>query len=81
MRSLNQKFEKLFVCPLANDGCEIVEHRIQIKLRFFNSQLARFDLGKIQNVIDQAQQGLPGSVDLAQIVMLPTRVLALEPKM
>jgi len=36
----------------------------------FDRELAGFDLGEIEDIVEDAQQGYPGIADLADVVML-----------
>ena len=48
----------------------VLQHIIQVEGDGFQLQLARFDLGEIENVIDDAQQAVRGREDFAHIVLL-----------
>ena len=46
----------------------LVEHIRQVERHAFQRQLARLDLGKVQDVVDDAQQILAGAVDLVEVI-------------
>jgi hypothetical protein len=42
---------------------EVVEQRAQVEIEYFEGELARLDLGEIQDVVDQGQQGFSAGED------------------
>ena len=52
------EFEPLVVGAQGDGGGEVVEHGTQVEIEHFQVELARFDLGEVENVVDQPEQGL-----------------------
>jgi hypothetical protein len=47
---------------------DLVQRVGQVERQGFQFQLARFDLGEVQHVVDDLQQALAGAADLAEVV-------------
>ena len=56
----------------------MVEHGIELELGLLDAQLARLDLGEVEDVVDHAQQMLARGLDLAQVVLLAWQQPGLE---
>jgi hypothetical protein len=52
-------------------GGQVVQHFVQAERHFLQGELAGFDLGKVQDIVDDAQQVLAGAQDLGQVIALP----------
>ena len=50
---------------------DIVQQRMQVELDLLQLQLAGFDLGQVQRIVDQAQQMRAGALDGVGITLLP----------
>ena len=69
-RAFHFEFQPLGSCLLGDHGTGVVENRRQGKVGLLELQLAGFDLGQIENVVDDRQQMLGGGGDLVQLVGL-----------
>ena len=52
---------------------DIGNHRFQLKRHALHIELAGFNFGEVENVVDQAQQMLAGALDFDEVVALPWR--------
>ena len=55
-----------------------MQQALELEVDVLDQQLARFDLGKVQHLVDDSQQMLARSLDLGEIVALPRREVGLE---
>jgi hypothetical protein len=56
----DEELEIFLLGLLADDGGEIVEHVFEAEVDFFDVELAGFDLGEVEDVVDDAEEGLGG---------------------
>ena len=64
----DQELELLVLSLVTHNDGEIVERIFKLKFGLLDIQLAGFDLGEVQNVVDDAQQGLGGGLHLVEVV-------------
>src|SRR5271170_2431346 len=81
MRRCNQKLQILVLCLLADNGGQVVEHLIETEVDRLYVQLASLDLREVQDVINNAEQGLGSTLYFRQIVALLRRQLRPECQM
>ena len=65
--------------PLAHQGQGVVERRGQVEVRQLQLHPPRFDLGQIEDVVDQGQEMLSRGVDVLQVLVLLLVQLAEHP--
>ena len=65
------QLKALGACLVPHHIHHAFQHAVEHKGMFFHLQPARLDLGKIEDVVDHAQQMLARLLDLAHIVVLP----------
>jgi len=53
-----QEFQSFLLCFDIGNGCEVFENRIDFEGYGFDFQLAGLNLGKVEDVIDDAEQCL-----------------------
>lgn len=75
---IKQQLQGLFLGLEGDDIGQVIEHFIEAELDRLQGQLASFDLGEIEDVIDDAEQAVGDSVDLLHIVSLARRKLGLQ---
>ncbi len=63
-------FQPFFGGTIANQVVQTFKNLIEIEIADVQNQLAGLDLGKIQDVVDDTEQMLRGSADLAQLLAL-----------
>ena len=63
-------FKRLVRRPGDHDVGQILEHSVELKIDFFYIKLARLDLGKIEDVVDDPQQGVGRGLHFVQVVTL-----------
>ena len=61
----HHQLEVLVANAGGHDGCHMIEHLFQAEWHLLELEPARFNLGKIEDVIDDPEQSLPGLMDLA----------------
>ena len=66
----NEELEILVLGLVADDDGKIVERIFKLEFSFLDIQLAGFDLGEVEDVVDDAQQRLGGGLDLVQVIGL-----------
>ena len=76
-----QQLKPLFGGAEIRNGGDLFQHLFQLEVGMFHFELARFDLGEIQNVVDNAQQGVRRCADLGEVVPLAGRELGLQRQM
>ncbi len=79
--NVDQKLQSFFIRLESHHGHHATEHIFQPEGNVFEDQLIRLDFGKIEDVIDDAQQRRTGAVDLVDIVALLGRKLGFQAKM
>ena len=77
-RHITHQFQALGASLVAHHVRDTFEHAIEQKRLPLHHQLAGLDFGKIQDVVDHAQQVLPCLLDLADVVMLARAEARLE---
>src|SRR5262249_5494734 len=56
--------------PLPHEGQGVVDRGRQIEVSQLQLHPSRFDLGEVENVVDQGQEVLAGGVDVLQVLVL-----------
>ena len=69
-RTRNHQFQVLLRGAYPDQGRHVVEHIVQTEDQAFQFQSGGFDLGQVQNVVDDAEQVLGGRFQLGQVVAL-----------
>ncbi len=68
--NINDKFKPFLSGALIDHGNKIVHHLLQIEAHPLDFHLIGLDLGKIKDIIDDAQQGLCRGVNLLEVIAL-----------
>ena len=68
--NVGQKLQSLVVRLLGSEGRDRADHVVKPEVRLLDLQLAGLNLGEIQDIIDDSQQGSAGVVDFADIIAL-----------
>ena len=67
---LHDEFQALFAHLGADHGDDVVQHAVEGEVGDIETQLARLDLGKVEDVVDDREQ-VPGGIDdLVQLLLL-----------
>ena len=69
-RRTEQQLQALVLGFEAHQIGQVVHHIFQVEVDGFHAHLAGFDLGEIENVVDDAQQVFTGTVHLLDVVAL-----------
>jgi hypothetical protein len=69
-RDVGEKLQSLFVRLLSGDGSDGSDDLVEFELDEFQIELARLDFGKVEDVVDDREQGGAGVVNLAQVIAL-----------
>ena len=69
-RGVHQELEPLFVCLLRGQRRDGADDFIELEVDGFDVELARLDLGEVEDVVDDGQERCAGIVDLADVVAL-----------
>ena len=69
-RNIKHQFYAFGAALLTDQGRQVVQYLVKFEIYLFNVQLASFDFGQIQNVIDDAQQMLTRPVHFRDVVAL-----------
>ena len=77
----DQEFQILVVGLLADDSGEVLKYVIEAKLCLFHLQLASLDLREVEDVVDDAEEGLCSHLCLCQIVALLRGQIGLQGQM
>ena len=75
---VEQQFDVLFVCALAQQRERIAGHVLDPEAPFLQFELAGLDLREIEDVVDDPEQRSGRVVDLVHVVALACRQLGLE---
>ncbi len=67
---IQQQFQALFFRLQSHQVGQVVQYVFQVEIDGFEFQLARLDLGEIQDVVDNAQQTDGTAIDLVHVVVL-----------
>jgi hypothetical protein len=51
-------------------ACGVFDHREQVEVQLLETELARFDLGKVENVIDDGHQRIRAGVNSLSVLPL-----------
>src|SRR2546421_9218036 len=78
---VKNKFEALGSSFFRNEVADIFEDLLQIEVDVFDSKLAGFDFGEVENVIDDAEEMLTRLLNLADITFLARVEVGLEGQM
>src|SRR5579864_407105 len=76
--NIKDQFEALGGSFFGDEVADILEDFLQIEVDVFDSKLARFDLGEVQNVIDDAEEMLARLLNFANIAFLARVEVGLE---
>ena len=80
-RNSGQELQSFFVRLLRRERGHRCDHLVEAEVRGFHVELARLDLGKVQDVVDDGKQGGARVVNLPQVVALFWCELGLERQM
>ncbi len=72
------EFQSFLVGAKGKRGGHLVHQALQIKVQQFHAQTSGLDLGKVQDVVDQIQQGLAAGLDgfhIADLLLGQVRIL------
>ena len=72
------QFQPLARDLLSHQISDIIKHMTQFEVGLLDPQLAGINLGKIENVVDQPQQMLTGTLNFHQVVALERRWFGLQ---
>ena len=67
---MDEEFQALLVGLEANHGGDVAEDVVEPEGDVLHLQLVGLDLGKVEDVVDDAKQGVAGPLDLLQVVAL-----------
>ena len=67
---LEQQFQALLLGLDVGDRGQVVQHPVDVEIDRFHVQPAGLDLGEIQDVVDDAEQGFGRAVDLGKVISL-----------
>ena len=67
---LEHDLDPLVLRYLAGEVRQVVQDLLQVEVHPLHGQLAGFDLGKVEDVVDDAEQRLRGAMDLLHVVAL-----------
>ena len=69
-RDMGQELQPLVVRLLGGKRRDRADHLVEPEIGRLHVELARLDLGEVQDVVDDAQQGRAGVVDFADVIAL-----------
>ena len=75
---IDDQLQTFFPALAADQATGVVQQLLHLERGFLESKLAGLDLGKVQDVVHDAQQVLTGRLHLVDVVPLPGRQLGLE---
>jgi len=67
----DQELQALVGGLLPDHRGEVFEHVLETEVGRFEIELARFDFGKVEDVVDDSEQRPGGDPDLGEVVALP----------
>ena len=62
----DEELEIFLLRFLTDDRGQVVQHILEPEIYLLDVELTGFDLGEVEDVVDDAQQGLGGRFDLGQ---------------
>ena len=68
--TLKHQFQVLVLTAHHTNGGQVIQHVVQRKGNIFKFEFARFQLRKIEDVVDNGTQGVRRAVHLGQVIFL-----------
>src|SRR5678810_1231655 len=69
-RDVGEKFQSLFVCLLSGESGDGSDDLVEFEFDEFQIELTRLDFGKVENVVDDGEQGSARVMNLADVIAL-----------